>query len=71
MTGPPAGATLAACPTRLSLEKLKRNRGYALILAFVVSALIGPPNAIWMSTLALSMYLLFEIGLFVSGLFRR
>jgi sec-independent protein translocase protein TatC len=50
--------------TRLtSLEKLKRNRGYVLVLIFVISATAAPVDAISTSIMALSMYLLYEVGL--------
>jgi sec-independent protein translocase protein TatC len=55
----------------VSLERLRRNRGYVLIPAFVVSTLIetlahrhAPPDVRWMSIRAISMYVVFEIGLF-------
>ncbi len=52
-------------PNRMSLEWLRRKRGLVLILAFVVSAgVIRPSDAHSMSIIALSMYLLFEVGLF-------
>jgi hypothetical protein len=58
-------------PSSVSLTKLKRNRAYVLVLAFVLSGLIetlvhwhASPDARWMSITALSIYLLFEVGLF-------
>jgi Sec-independent protein secretion pathway component TatC len=63
---------------RTKLEKLERNRAFVLILAFIVSTFVetlvhwhGPPDALFMSTLACSIYLLFEVGLFFARLFRR
>jgi len=65
-------------PNRVSLEKLRRHRPYALISAFVVSTLVetlvhrrGPPDAIWMAIMAISIYLLFEAGVFVARFFPR
>ena len=58
-------------PNRVNLDTLRRNRGYVLIAAFVVSALMkwrAPPDAISMAIVALSMYVLFEVGLFVAKL---
>jgi sec-independent protein translocase protein TatC len=55
---------------RVTLEKLRRYRGYALVLAFAVSSLIqwrAPPDVISMSIMALSMYLLYELGLLFAG----
>ena len=56
---------------RIALDKLRRARGYVLILTFVASTLIesfvhrhAPPDVRWMSIAALSMYMLFEVGLF-------
>jgi len=55
---------------RITLEMLKRMRGYVLVFAFIVSTFIetlvhwhGPPDVVLMSIMAVSMYLLFEIGL--------
>ena len=62
-------------PNRVNLENLRRSRGYALILAFVVSTLVetlvhwrAPPDVIWMAIMAVSLYLLFEAGLLVARL---
>ena len=51
---------------RLDVEKLRPYRGYALILAFIVSAMAQrreAPDAISLAVVALSIYLLFEVGL--------
>lgn len=56
-------------PNRVNLDTWRRNRGYALLAAFVVSALLqwrARPDAISMAIVALSMYVLFEAGLFVA-----
>lgn len=50
-----------------TLEKLKHYRGYALILAFIIASLGGAPDAIHMSAIAVSLYLIYEVGLFVTG----
>jgi sec-independent protein translocase protein TatC len=62
----------------VSLDKLRRNRACVLILAFVVSTTIetlvhrhAPPDVVWMSILAISLYLLFEIGLFFAPFFAK
>jgi sec-independent protein translocase protein TatC len=63
-------------PSRVSLEKLSRNRAYVLVSAFVLSTLIetlvhwrAPPDVVLMSIIALSIYLFFELGLFFARLF--
>lgn len=53
----------------ISLEKLQRHRGYALILAFLISSAATPFDVISMSIMAVSMYLLYEAGLLISRLF--
>ncbi|MGH8220158.1 MAG: hypothetical protein ACREUT_16585 [Steroidobacteraceae bacterium] len=61
----------------ISLEKLQRSRGYVLILAFIIATLVEtlvnwrtPPDVLLMSVIAISIYLLFEVGLFVARFFR-
>jgi len=52
------------------LEKLRRNRSYVLILAFIASALVhrhAPPDATSMAFVAVAMYLVFEVGLLVAS----
>jgi sec-independent protein translocase protein TatC len=61
----PIAVVLLLVTRLVSLEKLKRNRGYALILAFVISAAVRPPSdAISMSIMAVSLYVLYEFGMF-------
>jgi sec-independent protein translocase protein TatC len=60
-------------PNRV-LEGLRRNRAFVLISAFVVSALAqwrAPPDVISMALIAVSMYLLFELGLRLAGFFLK
>ncbi len=59
----------------VTLQELRRSRGYVLILAFVLSALVetfvhrdAPPDVRWMSMAAASMYIMFEAGLFFAQL---
>lgn len=48
----------------IDARKLSRHRKYAILLAFVVAALVTPsPDVFTQSMLALPMYLLFEVGL--------
>jgi sec-independent protein translocase protein TatC len=63
----PLAVLLLVLTGRISLEKLKRNRAYVLILAFVVATAATPySGVISMSSLAVSMYLLYEASLFVA-----
>jgi sec-independent protein translocase protein TatC len=67
----PVTVVLLVLTGLVSLEKLKRNRGYVLIFVFVVPAAVAPPDAISMSIMAVSMYLLCEVGLFLARLFLK
>ena len=65
-------------PSRSHVEKLERSRGYVLILAFIVSTFVEtlvhwhrPPDVLFMSVMACSMYLLFEVCLLFARFFRR
>jgi len=51
-------------------EKLKEKRPYVIIGAFVVGMLLTPPDVISQVMLAVPMWLLFELGLFLSKFFK-
>jgi sec-independent protein translocase protein TatC len=48
----------------LTVEKLRSWRGYVVVAAFVVAAVITPPDMVSQFMLAIPLCLLFEIGLF-------
>ncbi len=51
----------------VSVEKLRSFRGYFIVLAFVISAVVTPPDVISQLALAVPMCLLYEIGIWASG----
>lgn len=51
-------------------EKLKRKRPYVIVGAFVVGMLLTPPDVISQIMLAIPMWLLFELGLIFSKIFK-
>ena len=53
----------------VSVAKLKEIRPYAIVGAFVIAAIVTPPDAVSMLSLAIPMCLLFELGLLVAPLF--
>jgi sec-independent protein translocase protein TatC len=55
----------------VSVEKLKKNRGYVLIGIFILAALLTPPDAISQCSLAVPMYLLYEGGIIMARLLSR
>jgi sec-independent protein translocase protein TatC len=55
----------------VSVEKFKAMRRYAVVVAFVISAIVTPPDAVSMLALAIPMCLLFELGLLLAPIFVR
>lgn len=55
----------------VSVAKLKELRAYVVVGAFVIAAVVTPPDAVSMFSLAIPMWLLFELGLLVSPAFVR
>jgi sec-independent protein translocase protein TatC len=55
----------------VSVEKLKEVRPYAIVGAFVIAAVVTPPDIVSQLALALPMCLLFELGLLVAPIFVR
>jgi sec-independent protein translocase protein TatC len=53
----------------VSIEKLKGFRAYFIVLAFVVAAVVTPPDVISQLALALPMCLLYELGIWAAQLF--
>ena len=53
----------------VSVAKLKEIRPYAIVGAFVISAIITPPDAVSMLSLAIPMCILYELGLILAPLF--
>jgi sec-independent protein translocase protein TatC len=55
----------------ITVEKLKSVRPYVIVGAFVVSAIVTPPDAVSQLALAIPMCLLFELGLVLAPVFVR
>lgn len=53
----------------VTVEKLKAIRPYVIVGAFVVAAIVTPPDAMSMLFLAFPLCLLYEVGLLVAPLF--
>lgn len=50
---------------------LKQKRKYSILLAFVLSAILTPPDVITQCMMAAPLVILYEIGILVSGLAHR
>jgi sec-independent protein translocase protein TatC len=55
----------------VSIEQLKKFRGYFIVGAFIVSAIITPPDVVSQLALAIPMCLLYEFGIWCAQLFIR
>ena len=53
------------------VEKLKAFRGYFIVVAFIVAAVVTPPDVISQLALAIPMVILYEIGLRIAQLFAK
>ncbi|GAB3773249.1 twin-arginine translocase subunit TatC [Ramlibacter monticola] len=53
----------------ITVEKLKEFRGYFVVLAFIIAAVITPPDVVSQLALAIPMCFLYELGIWASKLF--
>ncbi|MDR3369980.1 twin-arginine translocase subunit TatC [Rhodoferax sp.] len=52
-----------------SIAKLKEFRGYFIVLAFIIAAIVTPPDVVSQLSLAISMVALYEVGIWAAQLF--
>ncbi|HEY1399927.1 twin-arginine translocase subunit TatC [Roseateles sp.] len=55
----------------VTVPQLKQFRGYFIVLAFVIAAVITPPDIVSQLALAIPMCLLYEVGLWAANAFAR
>ena len=55
----------------VTVEKLREFRGYFIVVAFVIAAVITPPDVVSQLALAIPMCILYEVGVFAAGYFIR
>ncbi len=53
----------------VSVEKLKAFRGYFIVLAFIIAAVVTPPDVVSQLALAVPMCLLYEVGIWAAQIF--
>jgi sec-independent protein translocase protein TatC len=53
----------------VTIAKLKEIRPYIIVGAFVIAAIVTPPDVVSQFSLAIPMCLLFELGLLVAPIF--
>ena len=47
----------------VTIEKLKEFRGYFVVIAFIIAAVVTPPDVISQLALAIPMVILYEVGI--------
>jgi sec-independent protein translocase protein TatC len=55
----------------VSIQKMKEFRGYFVVLAFVIAAVVTPPDVISQLALAVPMCILYEVGLWGAKWFNK
>jgi sec-independent protein translocase protein TatC len=55
----------------VTIEKLKAFRGYFVVLAFIIAAIVTPPDVVSQLALAIPMCILYELGIWSAVLFIR
>ena len=55
----------------VSVDKLRSFRGYFIVLAFVIAAIVTPPDVVSQLALAIPMCLLYELGIWAAQIFIR
>jgi sec-independent protein translocase protein TatC len=65
----PIAVVVLARMNIVSIEKLKNFRGYFIVLAFVIAAIVTPPDVVSQLALAIPMCILYEVGIWAAQLF--
>jgi sec-independent protein translocase protein TatC len=55
----------------VSIQKLKDFRSYFIVLAFIIAAIVTPPDVVSQLALAIPMCVLYEIGIWAARLFLK
>lgn len=55
----------------VTVEKLKQIRPYVIVGAFVIAAIVTPPDVVSQLLLAIPLCLLYEVGIFLAPLFAK
>jgi sec-independent protein translocase protein TatC len=65
----PVAVVVLARMGLVTVQKLKDFRGYFVVLAFVVAAIVTPPDVVSQLALAIPMCLLYELGIWAAQIF--
>jgi sec-independent protein translocase protein TatC len=64
----PVATVLLVWTGFVKIESLTKNRGFVLLGIFILAAFLTPPDAVSQSFMAVPMYVLYEIGIFMAKL---
>ena len=67
----PVAVVLLVLTNLISLQKLRKARGYVLIIVFVIAAALTPPDVMSQISMGVPMYLLYEGGLLFAAVMSR
>lgn len=62
----PVAVVLLVKSGMVTVESLRSARGYVIVGAFIIAAVVTPPDVVSQFMLAVPLCLLFEVGLFIS-----
>ena len=67
----PVAVVLLVKSGMVTIEKLRSARGYVIVGAFVIAAVVTPPDVLSQFMLAVPLCILFELGLLISKMLER
>jgi sec-independent protein translocase protein TatC len=62
----PVATVLLVWTGIVKIDTLTKNRGFVLLGIFIVAAFLTPPDAVSQSFMAVPMYILYELGIFMA-----
>ena len=65
----PVAVVVLARMNLVTVAKLKEWRGYFVVVAFIIAAIITPPDVVSQLSLAIPMCLLYEVGIWAAQIF--
>lgn len=67
----PVAVVLLVLTNLVSLQKLRKARGYVLIIVFIIAAALTPPDVLSQTAMGVPMYLLYEGGILFASIMSR
>src|SRR5690606_20809317 len=67
----PIAVILLVMSGMVTVEKLRAARGYVVVGAFVIAAVVTPPDVVSQFMLAVPLCLLFEVGVILASMLKK